>query len=243
MAFRTHLLKLTAQNQTVAACLSYVSLLFGLWMVLTGSVSAWWLLATFVVYMAMQLSVTVGCHRLFTHRTFECHRAWHWVFSTFATLSCQASAVSWVHVHYTHHKYSDTDQDPHITDWSFLFWKRNTAVSGKYLRVVARLIKDPVHKFLHEYAVLFILSVACTLALIDPLLLLFGLAMPVGYYFVTCGLHQILSHGGREPKNLPWMELAFPMGEWLHAEHHRDASRWDFGAYDIGSCLIRWIKK
>ena len=243
MAFHTHLLKMTPHNQTVAACISYAGLLFGLWMVIAGDTSAWWLLATFVVYMAMQLSVTVGCHRLFTHETFECHKVWHWIFSIFTTLSFQASAVSWVHVHYTHHKYSDTNQDPHITDWSFLFWKRSAAVSGKYLKVVARLVKDPVHKFLHEYAVLFILSVSCVLALINPLLLLFGLIMPMGYYFLTCGLHQILSHRGCEPRNLPWMELAFPMGEWAHADHHVDSSRWDFGTYDIGSYLIRWIKK
>jgi len=239
----THLLKITPQNQTVVACISYASLLFGLWMVMTGSVSAWWLLATFIVYMAMQLSVTVGCHRLFTHRTFECHKAWHWIFSVCATLSCQASAVSWVHVHYTHHKYSDTDQDPHITHWSFLFFKRYIGLSGKYSKVVVNLAKDPVHKFLHEYAMLFILSVACVLALINPLLLLFGLIAPMGYYFITCGLHQIFSHRSKEPRNLPWMELAFPMGEWVHADHHVDSSRWDFGAYDIGSYLIRWIKK
>lgn len=243
MNFVIHLLKLTPQNQTMAACISYASFVFGLWMVIAGEVSVWWLSATFIVYMAMQLSVTVGCHRLFTHRTFECNKVWHWLFSIFATLSCQASAVSWVHVHYIHHKYSDTDKDPHVTDWSFLFWKRCEPVSGGYLKVVARLVKDPVHKFLHDYAMLFILSVGCLLYAVNPLLLLFGLMMPIGYYFLTCGLHQILSHSNSQPKNLPWMELAFPMGEWIHADHHVDSSRWDFGAYDIGSYLIRWIKK
>ena len=242
MNFVIHLLKLTPQNQTMVACISYASFVLGLWVVATDGASAWWLLTTFIVYMAMQLSITVGCHRLFTHRTFKCHKAWHWVFSVFTTISCQASAVSWVHVHYTHHKYSDTDKDPHITNWSFLFWKRCAPVPGAYSKVVAGLVKDPVHRLLHNYAMLFVLGVGLAIYVVSPFLLLFGLMMPIGYYFLTCGLHQILSHSNNQPKNLPWMELAFPMGEWIHADHHKDSSQWDFGPYDIGSYLIRRIK-
>lgn len=238
-----HLLQITPKNQTVAACISQPSLLLGGWLVWSGHVSAWWMLLAFAVYMAMQLSITVGCHRLFTHRTFECHRIWHWLFSFFATLTWQASTISWVHVHYVHHAYSDTDQDSHISSWDFLFWKRYRSLTGKYSKAVAQMVKEPLHLKLHTYTVPFILGVGLVLTVIHPLMLLFGLVIPMGYYFLTSGLHQIFSHYKRIPRNLPWMELFFPMGEWLHAEHHEDASQWDFGKYDVGTYLIRWVRR
>lgn len=236
-------LQITSKNQTIVACVSQASVLFGLWIILSGQASPWWLLVTMIVYMAMQLSITVGCHRLFTHCTFECHPIWHWVFSFFATLTWQASTISWVHVHYVHHAHSDTEKDSHITSWDFLFWKRYRPLTGKYARTVARMVKQPVHMFLHSYAVPVIVSVGLVLAIVSPLLFLFGLLFPIGYYFLTSGLHQILSHREQSPRNLPWMELAFPMGEWNHANHHKNASDWDFGKYDLGTYLIKLIKR
>lgn len=105
------------------------------------------------------------------------------------------------------------------------------------------MVSDPLHMFTHSYAVPIIVCVGILMWLVHPWLPLFGLVMPMGYYFVTSGLHQIFSHYNRIPRNLPWMELAFPMGEWMHADHHKDASTWDFGRYDIGTYLIRLIKR
>ncbi len=236
-------LQISPRNQTIAAWVSQASIFWGLWLVWDGSASGWGWVLSLTVYRAMQLSITVGCHRLFTHRTFDCHRTWHWVFAYFATLTWQASTVSWVHVHYTHHAFSDTDQDPHISDWSFFLWKRYRTLKGRYARIVADMVKDPLHSVLHRYAILVILLTGVALWLVDPMLPLFGLAIPMGYYFITSGMHQIFSHYQRIPRNLPWVELILPMGEWNHANHHLNPSEWDFGKYDLGSHLIRWIKR
>lgn len=236
-------LQINPGNQTVAACLSQFAVLGSAAMILAGYASAWWLLVSFAVYMAMQLAITVGCHRLFTHRSFECHRAWHWIFAYLTTLTWQASTVSWVHVHYAHHMHSDTDQDPHISTWNFLFWKRYRPLTGKYSRIVACMARDPLHMFLHRFAVPVILVTGLILALVNPMLTLFGLIVPMGYYFITSGVHQIFSHYRQIPRNLPWVEVLFPMGEWNHADHHHAPSHWNFGRYDIGTYLIQWIKR
>jgi stearoyl-CoA desaturase (delta-9 desaturase) len=236
-------LSITPANQTVAACISQLSVPVGFGLILVGAAQPLWLLTSIVMYMAMQLSVTVGCHRLFTHKTFECHRFWHWIFAFLTVLTWQASTVSWVHVHSIHHAHADTDKDSHITNWSFLFIKKYRTLTNKHSRVVALLAKDPMHLFFHNYALLVILATSLVFFAINPLLLLYGLILPMGYYFITTGLHQILSHRDGTPRNLPWFELVFPMGEWIHADHHKAPSSWDFGRYDLGTYLIKWIRK
>lgn len=59
------------------------------------------------------LGVTVGYHRLFTHRTFK---AAPWVVTVLAVLGSmagQGAVVSWVALHRRHHECSDREGDPH----------------------------------------------------------------------------------------------------------------------------------
>src|SRR3954462_1079121 len=65
------------------------------------------------LYLITGLGVTVGFHRLLTHRSFQTHP---WVERTFAvlgSLSVQGSVLDWVADHRKHHAHTDTDGDPH----------------------------------------------------------------------------------------------------------------------------------
>jgi stearoyl-CoA desaturase (Delta-9 desaturase) len=65
------------------------------------------------MYAAAGLGVTVGFHRLLTHRSFE---APTWVRSLLAILgsmSIQGAVIHWVADHRKHHTYADEDGDPH----------------------------------------------------------------------------------------------------------------------------------
>jgi stearoyl-CoA desaturase (delta-9 desaturase) len=66
-----------------------------------------------VFYTACGLGVTVGYHRLFTHRSFE---TTPWLRATFAVLgamSTQGPVTQWVTDHRRHHALSDREGDPH----------------------------------------------------------------------------------------------------------------------------------
>ncbi len=59
------------------------------------------------------LGVTVGFHRLLTHRSFE---TYHWVraiWTSLGALSIEGSPLSWCAVHRRHHGRSDQEGDPH----------------------------------------------------------------------------------------------------------------------------------
>jgi stearoyl-CoA desaturase (Delta-9 desaturase) len=66
-----------------------------------------------VMYLLSGLGVTVGFHRLLTHRSFQ---TYPWVERTFAvlgSLSVQGSVMDWVADHRKHHAHTDREGDPH----------------------------------------------------------------------------------------------------------------------------------
>ncbi len=66
-----------------------------------------------VMYVSIGMGVTVGFHRLLTHRSFTCNR---WVRAGFAALGSAAAegpVLDWVATHRKHHQFSDHDGDPH----------------------------------------------------------------------------------------------------------------------------------
>jgi stearoyl-CoA desaturase (delta-9 desaturase) len=65
------------------------------------------------MYLLTALGITVGFHRLFTHRSFETNRAVQLVLAALGSMAVQGPLLKWVALHRRHHQYSDTDGDPH----------------------------------------------------------------------------------------------------------------------------------
>ncbi|HEY0905465.1 MAG TPA: acyl-CoA desaturase [Marmoricola sp.] len=66
--------------------------------------------------------VTVGFHRLFTHKSFKPNRAVKVALAAMGSMAIQGPVVRWVADHRKHHKFSDRDGDPHSP------WKYGTSV-------------------------------------------------------------------------------------------------------------------
>ncbi|HVK18090.1 MAG TPA: fatty acid desaturase, partial [Fimbriiglobus sp.] len=59
------------------------------------------------------LGITVGFHRLFTHRSFETNPVVQYVFAVLGSMAVQGPLLKWVATHRQHHQHSDTPDDPH----------------------------------------------------------------------------------------------------------------------------------
>jgi stearoyl-CoA desaturase (delta-9 desaturase) len=59
------------------------------------------------------LAITVGYHRLFTHRTFKAKPAVEAALAIFGSMAAQGGVISWVAIHRRHHECSDREGDPH----------------------------------------------------------------------------------------------------------------------------------
>jgi stearoyl-CoA desaturase (Delta-9 desaturase) len=65
------------------------------------------------MYHLTAIGVTVGFHRLFTHRAFETTRTIQVVLGILGSMSVQGPLLKWVAVHRRHHQLSDSPGDPH----------------------------------------------------------------------------------------------------------------------------------
>ena len=65
------------------------------------------------MYLLTALGVTVGFHRLLTHRAFQTSAALQYTFAILGSMAVQGPVIAWVADHRKHHAHTDVDGDPH----------------------------------------------------------------------------------------------------------------------------------
>ncbi len=133
------------------------------------------------IYLATALGVTVGFHRLLTHRAFETHRPLKYVFAALGSMAVQGPVIGWVADHRKHHAHADEEGDPHSPHVShggglignlkglfyahvgWLFEEQGTADAKRY---APELLEDRGMRFINRHFIWFVaLSLAIPFAL------------------------------------------------------------------------------
>jgi stearoyl-CoA desaturase (delta-9 desaturase) len=71
-----------------------------------------------VFYLTTLAGITVGFHRLLTHRAFRAARAVRIALATLGSMTLQGPVITWVADHRRHHAFTDKEGDPH-SPWLF----------------------------------------------------------------------------------------------------------------------------
>jgi stearoyl-CoA desaturase (delta-9 desaturase) len=137
---------------------------------LWNSLLHWHDLVVFALLYAFSgLGVTVGFHRLFTHRSFKTSRALRALFAVAGSTAIEGPVISWVADHRKHHAFSDQPGDPHSphvdhgggwrgalrglahahVGWLFIHTQR-----GSRRRYAPDLLADPIVRFVDRTFVL-----------------------------------------------------------------------------------------
>lgn len=66
-----------------------------------------------VMYLLTAVGITVGFHRLLTHRSFQTSKPLEYTFAILGSLAVQGPAIAWVADHRKHHAHTDEEGDPH----------------------------------------------------------------------------------------------------------------------------------
>jgi stearoyl-CoA desaturase (Delta-9 desaturase) len=66
-----------------------------------------------ILYLVTGLGVTVGFHRLFTHRSFATKPWMRGIFAAMGSMAIEGPVISWVADHRKHHAFADQPGDPH----------------------------------------------------------------------------------------------------------------------------------
>jgi stearoyl-CoA desaturase (Delta-9 desaturase) len=105
---------LTARVATLTiVILPFVGLVAAI-ILLWGVGFSWVHLGLFLgMYLVTIMGVTVGFHRLFTHKSFETVWPVRLVLAIAGSMAIEGSVFRWVALHRRHHQHSDTHDDPH----------------------------------------------------------------------------------------------------------------------------------
>jgi stearoyl-CoA desaturase (delta-9 desaturase) len=117
-----------------------------------------------ILYVLTGLGITVGFHRLFTHRSFQTTPAMRGALAILGSAAIEGPVISWVADHRKHHAFSDEDGDPHSPHghghglrgallglWhAHVGWIFRHEHRGAHSRYARDLLADPVIAFVHR---------------------------------------------------------------------------------------------
>ena len=107
-----------------------------------------------VMYLLTAIGITVGFHRLLTHRAFQTYPWLERTFAILGSLSVQGSVMDWVADHRKHHAHTDREGDPHSPHvghgsglaglWhAHVGWLLETQGQADWKRYAPELYEDP----------------------------------------------------------------------------------------------------
>jgi sn-1 stearoyl-lipid 9-desaturase len=102
------------------------------------------------------LGITLGWHRLLSHRSFQVPKWLEYFFAFCGTLALQGGIIWWVGLHRHHHLHSDRDVDHHDSKkgflWSHVRWMCfEVPAESDIPRFTKDIADDPFYQFLNNY--------------------------------------------------------------------------------------------
>ena len=193
-------------------------------------------------------SISSGYHRYVSHQSFKTGNWYIWYLQFMALFANPGPVLTWAATHRMHHRYSDTEKDPHSPVIKG-FWKVYTHMWGNDEIIEKKMLKGLLDnrsiRFFYKWYFHILFAVAGVMLIIDPLLLLFGLCVPIVFAFHGYGLINTIPHMTGEAKNSVISNI-LTGGEGWHANHHADSSNWRIGQkwwqLDPSAAFIKLIK-
>jgi stearoyl-CoA desaturase (Delta-9 desaturase) len=201
------------------------------------------------MYLVTAVGVTVGFHRLLTHRAFQTYPWLERLFAVMGSLSVQGSVLDWVADHRSHHAHTDREGDPHSPHvghgsglaglWhAHVGWLMRTQGQADWKRYASELYEDPAMRRIgRRFPLLVVLSLAIptvagfvlhgfTLSGALRGYVWGGLVRIFLVHHVTWSVNSVCHFFGRRrfdiddrSTNVSWLAL-LSLGESWHHNHH-----------------------
>ena len=233
-------------------CLTHVSFIP---MIIWGEL--WqWSIAVIIYFFTGCIGMSGTYHRLLSHRSYRSPRWWECFGTICATLGGTGSSIAWCSVHRAHHRFTDSERDPHSphhqgvlrTQFFSMFYEPN-------IKYVPDLLRDPWHLWMHKNYWLVHGIYATLLFLIDPWALIYAWLIPSLILWHAGSAINTLGHlwgwqdhrpGEDSSTNHPVLGILM-WGEGWHNNHHAFPADYHFGQkwwqIDITRYVIDLIKK
>lgn len=220
------------------------------------------LIAVFMYWLATGLGISMGYHRLHTHRSYQVPLWLEYFFAFCGVMTLEGGPIFWVAVHRLHHQNSDQPGDPHSPRegawWSHVGWillgetkHNNTRMMSKY---APDLAKHRFYQWLNNYHwVPVVVLAAIMLAAGGWSLMLWAMCFRIVFGLHATWLVNSATHmwGARrfatrdDSRNTWWVAL-ITFGEGWHNNHHAHPTSARHGLawyeFDISWIQIKLLK-
>ncbi|KAG5668998.1 hypothetical protein PVAND_016901 [Polypedilum vanderplanki] len=99
----------------------HIEAIRGFYFVITGQVMWQTLVFAGILYIFSGFGVVAGVHRLWSHRSYKVNFPLRFILVIFNSIAYQKSVIRWARDHRVHHKYCDTNADPHNVKRGFFY--------------------------------------------------------------------------------------------------------------------------
>nr|ABX71629.1 acyl-CoA-delta9-desaturase [Lampronia capitella] len=99
----------------------HTGMLYGFYLIFTGQVKFFTVLFAVLFAILSAMGVTAGAHRLWAHRAYKARWPLRLILAFLQTMAFQNHLYEWVRDHRVHHKFTETDADPHNAKRGFFF--------------------------------------------------------------------------------------------------------------------------
>ena len=201
-----------------------------------------------VMYIAVGFGVTIGYHRLLTHRSFQTSKPLEYFWAILGSMSVQGSVMDWVADHRKHHAHTDQEGDPHSPHvghghglrglvHAHIGWLFNEQGQADWKKYAKDLYEDPnmrrIGRWFPAWALLGLLIPALAGGLLHSSwegalrgLVWGGLVRVFFLHHVTWSINSVCHFFGQRrfaiedrSTNVAWLALP-SLGEAWHHNHH-----------------------
>jgi fatty-acid desaturase len=218
------------------------------WTALAAAIALHWL--------AVGFGISLGYHRLHTHRGFKTSRGFEYFLALCGTMTLEGGPLFWVATHRQHHQLSDHEGDPHSPRdggfWAHMGWilfgdthHNNTELMAKYAPDLGR---DPFYRWLNSYHWVPLTTLGLVLLAFGGWpLVLWGVFLRVivglhATWLVNSATHMWGSRrfATRDDSRNSWWVALLTFGEGWHNNHHAHpvSARHGLAWYEFD---INWI--
>jgi len=135
-------------------------------------------LFSYVLYLIGALSITAGAHRLWSHRSYKAKVPLKIMLMLFNLTAAENHIIEWCRDHRVHHKYSETNADPHNAKRGFFFSHMGWLMCKKHPDVIAKgrlldftdLYSDPVLRFQKKFYKPLVFGMCVVMPTVVPML-------------------------------------------------------------------------
>jgi len=199
------------------------------------------------------LGNNIGLHRYFSHSSFKTKH--HLLLKFFSTVCGLGSQINYCIIHRQHHKFSDTELDPHNPKEIGIL--RSLTMTYKPVAINPNIVRDLFNdqqlKFLHRYYYHIIIGWILILSAVSIEVMILFFALPALMCWVSAVSIGVIPHlfgyrdcNTKDNSHNNILASILSVGEGWHNYHHsnpkdyKHSTKW--WEFDPASKIIDWIK-